>query len=258
MDVWADGSAYETYMGRWSRRVAERFLDWLGEPPGLRWLDVGCGTGALTGAVLDRAEPTQVFGVDPSDRFVAWSAANIGDDRARFAVADAAHLPDVEVDVVVSGLVLNFIPDPLGALGTMMAASPGGTVAAYVWDYADGMDLLRQFWDAAVGLDPSSASLHESERFGWCRPERLAALWMRAGLLDVSTHQIDVLTDFTDFEDYWTPFLSGQGPAPGYVRSLDDRSRESLRETLRRRLPLGPDGTLSLQARAWAVRGRVR
>jgi hypothetical protein len=119
------------------------------------------------------------------------------------------------------------------------------------------MAVLRQFWDAAVDLDPSSAALDEGVRFGWCRPERLAALWLHAGMLDVSTHHIDVSTLFVDFEDYWIPFLSGQGPAPGYVRSLDRGKREALREALRRRLPAGSDGTINLTARAWAVRGRV-
>ncbi len=259
-DVWASGDLYEPYVGRWSRLVAREFLDWLDLPAGLRWLDVGCGTGALSQTVLDRARPRAVAGADPSEGYVAYARARVSDARASFGVADARSLPfaDAGFDAVVSGLVLNFVPDPERALGELRrVARPGGTVAAYVWDYAGEMQLMRHFWDAAVALDPAALEVDEGRRFPVCRPEPLAALFRRAGLTRIDTRPIDVPTVFRDFEDYWTPFLGGQAPAPGYCMSLSEDRRAALRELIRARLPGASDGSIPLIARAWAVRGRV-
>jgi SAM-dependent methyltransferase len=255
--VWASGDAYEPYVGRWSRAVAAEFLAWLGMGPGGRWLDVGCGTGALSSAILMCCQPAEVIGVDPSEGYVAWSAAHVDDRRARFEVADATHLPDGPFDAVVSGLVLNFVPDPAAAVEAMRETAASGIVAAYVWDYADRMQLMRYFWDAAVALDPVAAELDEGVRFPICRPERLEALWHEAGLTEVSSRAIDVPTTFPDFDDYWSPFLGGQAPAPGYAMSLDEGRRTALRERIRSILPIAEDGSINLMARAWAVRGRA-
>jgi SAM-dependent methyltransferase len=236
--------------------VAVEFLDWLGVPPRQRWLDVGCGTGALSAAVLERCDPLEVVGVDPSASHVAWSAGHVDDARARFVVGDATHLPPGTVDVVVSGLVLNFVPDLDAALAAMRARAPVGIVAAYVWDYAEGMELMRHFWDAAVALDPAAADLDEGARFSICQPERLEARWRNSGFVDVVTRAIDVPTVFSDFDDYWTPFLGGQGPAPGYAMALDEGRRCALRDRIRGGLPIATDGTITLTARAWAVSGR--
>ncbi len=252
-EVWAGGDAYEAYIGRRSRLVAGPFLDWLDAGPGRRWLDVGCGTGALTAAIVARAAPAGVVGVDPSEQHVAWAAANVA--GARFVVGDADHLPSDPVDVVVSGLALNFMPDAGAAVRAMR--DRGSTVAAYVWDYAGGMELLRRFWDAAIALDPDAAELDEATRFPICRPDRLRTIWRDAGLVDGATAPIDVPTVFGDFDDYWTPFLGGQGPAPGYVAGLDDRRRDRLRDRLRLDLPAANDGAIHLTARAWAVRGTM-
>jgi hypothetical protein len=140
----------------------------------------------------------------------------------------------------------------------MARVAAGGNVAAYVWDYAGRMELMRHFWDAATELDPSAGALDEGARFGLCQPDRLEELWRDAGLTEVACRAIDVPTVFRDFDDYWSPFLGGQGPAPGYAMSLDDEARTRLRENLRARLPVGDDGTIRLVARAWAVRGRAR
>lgn len=254
-DRWASGEAYEPYIGRWSRLVAPRFLDWLAVPAGRRWLDVGCGTGALSRAVLDRCDPAEVVGLDPSPDFVAWAAGHVHDPRARFAEGDAGRLPEGPFGVVVSGLVLNFVPDPAAAVTAMREAAPGGVVAAYVWDYAGRMDLLRLFWDAATDLDPAAAPLDEGVRFPLCQPAPLEALWQAAGLATVGTTAVEVTTEFADFDDLWTPFLGGQGPAPGYVRSLPDQRRAALRDRLREVVPVARDGSVRLEARAWAVRG---
>lgn len=254
--IWVKGDAYEAYVGRWSRLVAAEFLDWLDVDPGRRWLDVGCGTGVLTAAILERCAPTEVLGIDPSEGFLALAAEQVVDERVRFEIGDGAHLPTDAADVVVSGLALNFMPDSGAALAAMRSAAPAGVVAAYVWDYTDRMELMRHFWDAAVALDPDHHALDESARFTQCRPGPLAEIWRDAGLVDVSTRGIDVPTAFVDFDDYWTPFLAGQGPAPAYTMSLEPAHREALRDRIRAGLPTKPDGSISLVARAWAVRGR--
>jgi SAM-dependent methyltransferase len=259
-DVWAVGDAYEAYVGRWSRRVAEAFLHWLDVPAGRHWLDVGCGTGALTATVLTVADPAQIVGVDPSEGFLANARAQIVDLRASFCAGDAQSLPlpDRRFDAVVSGLALNFVPDPRRAAAEFArVATSGGVAAAYVWDYAEGMAMMRHFWDAATALDPVAAELDEGRRFPLCRPESLRGLWADAGLDEVTVQAIEAPTVFADFDDYWRPFLGGQGPAPGYVMSLTEEHRRALRDLLRARLPTDLDGSIPLTTRAWAVRGRA-
>ena len=250
--LWASGQAYEGYIGRWSRLVASELLTWLGVPPGGRWLDVGSGTGALSATILAVAEPASVTGVDPSEAFVAHARA--ATPAAEFVVGDAGALPfpDRAFDAVVSGLVLNFVTEPERAVEEMArVAAPGATVAAYVWDYAGEMQLMRQFWDVAVELDPAARKLDEGQRFSL----QLDALWRDAGLVSVEPRAIDVPTVFAGFDDYWLPFLGGQGPAGAYAASLDQPRREVLRERLRGRLPVEADGSIRLVARALAVRG---
>jgi SAM-dependent methyltransferase len=258
-DVWAIGEGYERYVGRWSRQVAPKFLEWVALPSGLRWLDVGCGTGALTRAIIDHSAPMRVVGVEPSEGFLAAARAQITSDVAEFRLGGGEQLPaqDGEFDAVVSGLVLNFIPDQAKAVAEMRrVAREGGTVAAYVWDYAEGMQLMRHFWDAAVALNPSADELDEARRFPICRPEPLAGLFKAAGLHDVETAAIEVPTVFRNFDDYWSPFLAGQGPAPGYCMKLSEPDRAALRERIQKSLPVGADGSIRLTARAWGVRGR--
>ena len=258
-DPWVVGDAYEQYVGRWSRPVAARFIAALGLPIGLRWLDVGCGTGALCNAILDQAAPASVVGVEPSAGFLATARQRLA-DRVEFLQGDAASmpLPDCSVDVTASALVLNFVADVDAALKEMIRVTRrGGTVAAYVWDYAGKMELMRYFWDAAVTLDPEAASEDEGVRFRLCHPEALRAAFARAGLLQIDVHAIDVPTRFADFDDYWRPFLGGQGPAPGYAMALDAAARDRLRERIRDALPTAADGSIDLIARAWAVMARV-
>lgn len=256
-DAWENGEAYERYVGRWSRRVATLFLTWLDVSPERRWLDVGCGTGALSAAILDGAAPETVTAVDPSEGFLARASAHLG-PRATTKQGTAAQLPldDGSVDVAVSGLVLNFTPDPVAALVEQSRVTVSrGTVAAYVWDYADGMQFMRLFWDVAAELDPASASLDEGSRFPLCRPDVLTSAFRAAGLSDIQVVPIDIDTPFADFDDLWNPFLGGQGSAPTYVATLDDEARAALRDRLRDRVPTAADGSIALRARAWAVRG---
>jgi len=256
-DAWASGAAYDPFMGRWSRRVAREFLRWLAVPVGQRWLEVGCGTGAVTGTIMEMAAPALLIAADRSSAYVCYARTQQGGGRARFVVADVTQLPMRAgvADAVVAGLLLNFVP-AVAADEMLRAARVGGTVAAYLWDYAGRMELLRFFWDAAVELDPAAAPLDEGRRFPLCEPRALERLWQEAGLVEVQSASLEVTTPYRDFDDYWRPFLGGQGPAPGYVASLDQERRDALRERLRARVPTSSDGHISLVARAWAVRGR--
>lgn len=258
-DTWERGSPYEQYVGRWSRKIAPEFLAWLSIPAGRRWLDVGCGTGAVCATIVDLCSPSSVTGVEPSAGFLEAASKNLA-GRATFHQGSAMRIPldDASVDVVVSGLVLNFVADPRGALREMARVTDsGGTIASYVWDYAGKMELVRFFWDAAVELDPDAAELHEGVRFPLCRPEALEDLFAGAGLEEVEAKPIDTPTLFANFDEYWRPFLGGQGPAPAYAMSLDETARARLRDRIRERLPIAANGTISLTARAWAVRARV-
>ncbi|HEX9596537.1 MAG TPA: class I SAM-dependent methyltransferase [Anaerolineales bacterium] len=257
-DIWASGETYERYVGRWSRLVSPQFINWLAVPDGSRWLDVGCGTGALSQTILDLSNPEKVKGLDRSEGFIAFAQENNSDPRASFDVADAQALSDESdsYDAVVSALMLNFVPQPEKAASEMArVARPGGVMAAYVWDYAGEMQLMRTFWDTAAALDADAAQHNEGSRFALCRPEPLQLLFEGAGLGDVNVHAIDIPTVFRNFEDYWTPFLGGVGPAPSYVLSLNEQRRTQLRDRIRESLPIAPDGSISLLARAWAVRG---
>jgi SAM-dependent methyltransferase len=258
MDTWASGAAYEPYVGRWSRLVAREFLPWLVVPAGRRWLDVGCGTGALSQTILELASPRFVHGVDPSQGYVHFIREKTQDARAIFSVGDAQalQLDAGSYDATVSGLVLNFIREKQQALAEMARVTrPGGIVALYVWDYAGAMQLMRHFWDAAVALDPAAFDLDEGRRFPICKPEPLMNLFESAGLQDVEVRAIDVPTVFQNFDDYWFPFLGGQGPAPSYAMSLSEERRTALQNHIHDRLPIAQDGSISLVARAWAVRG---
>jgi SAM-dependent methyltransferase len=257
--VWGNTEAYDAYMGRWSRPAAESFVAWLALPSGQRWLDVGCGTGALTAAALAAADPREVMGVDPSAEFIGMATARIVDPRVRFEIGDARALPmpGETFDAVVASLALNWIPDPEAAITEMArVVQPGGTVGAYVWDYAGEMQLVRTFWQAAIALDPAAAALDQARQFPICQPEPLASLFRQADLAAVAVHAIDIPTRFRDFDDYWRPhLLPGSAPAQRYVASLGGAERAALRDRLQTGLPVASDGSIPLIARAWAVRG---
>ena len=208
--------------------------------------------------ILERAAPQSLLGIDPSDGFVAHASSAIDDQRAEFRVGDAQSLPahNQTFDVAVAGLVINFVPDMARAAAELARViRPGGTAAAYVWDYAGEMQMMRRFWDAAIALNPAALDKDEGRRFPICRPDPLKALFDGAGLSDVEVRAIDVSTVFKNFDDYWTPFLGGQAPAPGYCMSLSEDQRAALRDRIRSTLPFREDGSIHLIARAWAVRG---
>jgi SAM-dependent methyltransferase len=261
-DAWQAGDGYERYMGRWSRPIAARFLAWLDMPAGLDWLDVGCGTGALSAAIVAVCEPRSLIGIDPSAGFVAKARHDVVDPRVDFRVGDAQALEVASGTqaVVVSALALNFVPDKVKALNEMRrVARPGGTIAFYVWDYpGGGVAFMRAFWQAAVALDPAARDLTEDRRFPFCTPQGLTELTRQAGLDPVECIAIESPAVFRDFDDFWQPFTLGAGPAPGYCVSLAPEQRERLRRRLEESLPRAADGSIALNTRAWALRTVAR
>lgn len=257
-DRWAAGSSYEDFMGRWSRRLAPRFVSWLRIPGRAHWLDVGCGTGALTNAICSQADPASVLGCDPAEPFIEYAREHFHDVRASFIVAGAGGLPKRAggYDSVSSLLALNFFPDPEAAVHEMRSlTAPQGTVSACVWDYGGRMELLRCFWDVAAAVDSTARELDEGQRFPLCRLDALEDLFRAGGLGDVRCEPIEIATELASFDDCWRPLLGGTGPAPSYVASLDPEGRITLARALEQALPRGPGGTIALAARAWAVRG---
>ena len=255
--MFSESDGYERFMGRWSRRLAPLFVDFAGVEAGNDVLDVGCGTGALTFAAA-AVPAVRAVGVDPSSEFVR-AAQKAGDgDRVSFQVGDASALPfpDAAVDRTLSLLVLNFVPDATAAVLEMIRVTrPKGVVAAAVWDYGDGMEMLRVFWDEAVALDPAAAGRDE-RHMPLSRRGELSALWRDLGLCNVEDAPLTFDMAFASFDDFWQPFLSGQGPAGAYASTLAEPARQELRARLRDRV-VSSDSPFTLTARAWAVRGVV-
>jgi SAM-dependent methyltransferase len=256
-DVWRSAEAYEAYVGRWSRPVARQFVSALGVAPGSTWIDVGCGSGALTSAIVELSSPSLVLALDRSFEFVQQIRGRSSTAPVRFVAGDAGRLPFARAgaDAAVSGLVLNFVPDPELAVRAMLrSVRAGGVVATYLWDYREGMQSIRLFWDAAIAVSPDASELDEAKRFPLCQPDALEALFRAAGASDVQVSSITVPMRFRDFDELWTPFLGGQGPAPTYLMSLSDDERQAVRDQLRRRVTTEADGSIPLTARAWVVR----
>ncbi|MGQ0733386.1 MAG: methyltransferase domain-containing protein [Acidobacteriota bacterium] len=258
--MFSAGDAYERFMGKWSRELAPLLVKFAGVRDGDAVLDVGSGTGALTAAVVVAAPSSRVIGIDFAAPYVAFARARHAGDLVRFEVGDAQQLrfPDGNFDRTVSLLVVNFIPDPAKALDEMIRVTrPGGTVAAAVWDYGEGMQMLRVFWDEAIALNPTMDARDE-RHMPLCRKGELAMLWREHGLQDVAEEVLTIQTRFASFDDYWSPFLEKQGPAGDFVASLSAGEQNQLRVRLRRRLlGNGPDRPIVLTARAWSVRGIV-
>ena len=256
-DAWTAGDSYEKYMGRWSRKIAKNFLGWLSPDPNLTWLEVGCGTGALSAAILDRCTPDQLTGIELSEDFVAAAQKSITDPRATFQTgnAEALLVTDNAVDISVSALMLNFVPDKVKALKEMQRVTKNdGRIAFYVWDYpGGGMQMISKFWEAAILLDPKATELDEAARFPLCTEEGLVRLAKDSGLQNIMSHSLVEDTVFASFDDYWKPFTLGAGPAPGYFAKLAPNKQSALKEALKQTLPTKADGTIHLNARAWGI-----
>jgi SAM-dependent methyltransferase len=258
--IFAGSDAYERFMGRWSRRLAPILVKFATVAERDAVLEVGSGTGALASVLADAFPSVRVTGVDRSSEYVRSAQARKSSGQISFLVGDALALamPNATFDKSLSLLVMNFTPDPARALREMIRVTrPGGVVAAAVWDYGDGMEMLRTFWDEAVALDPTIARRDE-RNMPLCRRGELAALWRAQGLEGVEEQPMAIELSFASFDDYWRPFLGGQGPAGAYAVSLPEPPRAALEARLRSRL-LGTrgDAPFTLQGRAWAVRGNV-
>jgi SAM-dependent methyltransferase len=253
MSFAVSADAYDRYIGRYSRELAPRLADFAGVEPGLRALDVGCGAGALTNELARRLGAGAVAAADPSEELAGACRERIAGADVRVAPAERLPWPDETFDVALAQLVVNFMADARAGVSEMArVVRAGGTLAACTWDYAEGMTMLRTFWDAALALDPEAP---DESHMPFAQPEELDGLWRETGLADVATSALEVEVAYSDFDDYWKPFLSGIGPGGAYCVSLDHERRAALEQECRIRLG-DPAGGFTLAARAWAVRGR--
>ena len=258
--MWTGAEAYDQLMGRWSRQLAPTFVDFSGVEDGERILDIGCGTGSLMQSLLEHGKPSEVVGIDQASPYIEYGRQKLTNPKASLREADVQDLPfaDDTFDRCLSLLVINFIPNARQATKEMYRVTrPGGVVTAAVWDYGDGMEMLRIMWDTAITLDPDAEPRHE-RNMPYCRQGELAALWMESGFQSVEEGSLTATVEFSSFDDYWTPFLTGVGPSGSYVSGLSNELQMALRERLRNRLaPNRVDSPIALQVRAWAARGSV-
>jgi ubiquinone/menaquinone biosynthesis C-methylase UbiE len=247
--------AYDRFVGRYGRRLAATTLERAGVTSGQRILDVGCGPGPLAAQAAALVGVRNVSAVDPSQSFVDACRERLPEADVRVAAAESLPFADEEFDAVFAQLVVPFMTDaPAGAAEMARVAKPGGVVAATAWDYAGGMELLRAFWDAAAAVDPEGGQLDEGIKLGYAQPRPLSGLWSGAGLEDVDVSELVVEASYDDYDDLWTPFLAGIGPAGSYAVAQPPDRQEQLREQLRAELG-APEGPFTLSARAWHVTG---
>lgn len=257
-----DGDGYERMMGRWSRRLAEPFLDFVGTADGERVLDLGCGTGSLASALVQRCRVAQVHGIDFAPAYIDHARRNQPDPRIAFEVGDACALtcPAHSFDRVLALLLLHFVPNPERAIAEMRrVARPGAVVGAAVWDVRGGFVANRLFFDTAAVLDPQA---HERRARNYTRPMtrpgELEIAWHAAGFTDIVATSLSIRMAFASFDDYWAPYIGKDGPGAEYVATLGDAERARLREAVRLAYVDGePDGPRSFAALAWAVKGIV-
>jgi SAM-dependent methyltransferase len=253
----SDARAYERFMGRWSRAVAPPFLQWLAPRPRARWLDVGCGTGVFTEALVNLCDPVSVIGIDNSAAQIAQASRGPAGRRARFLHGDALHLPftDASFDVAASALVLNFVADPGRALDEMCRVTrPGGMVAGFVWDFVNDLSPsgpLRQALRACGAPAPAIPGTDVSSA------PALVDLFARAHLQSIEAKTVDVALAYTDLTDFWNAQTAGNNPTTAIIHAMSDAERRRLKHRLQERLAPGPNGTIEYAARANAIRGTV-
>jgi SAM-dependent methyltransferase len=257
-----NGAAYERFLGRWTRHLAEPFLDFAEVPPEGDLLDVGCGTGSLTLAMAARWPTRRIIGVDVSEAYLAAARAQGGGAAVRFEQGDATRLPGASgaFGASLAQLVLNFVADVDAAIGEMRrVVRPGGVVAACVWDFRGGLVYQRLFWDTAAGIDPAAAAARDRLFSGaMALPDGLPDAFRRGGLMGVERNSLTIRMDYAGFDDYWTPLLGGQGPVGTYVTGLAAQRRHDIEARVRAAYLSGAaDGPRSMTATAWAVRGIV-
>lgn len=258
--VAASGEGYERQMGRWSRRLAEPFLEFCGCADGDDVLDAGCGTGSLASTISQRAKPRSIQGVDLSPVYIQHALEHNRDQRIEFRVGDVCALPfaNASFDRVLSLLVLHFVPQPDRAIAELRrVARPGATVAATVWDVRGGFVANRIFFDAAATLD-AKGNERRARNYTrpMTRPGELFAAWQAAGFTQLRQTSLLMRMEFASFEDYWAPYVGKDGPGAEYVGSLSPDQKERLQDLVRNAYLDGePDGARSYAAIAWAVSG---
>ncbi|MGE0872059.1 MAG: trans-aconitate 2-methyltransferase [Kofleriaceae bacterium] len=249
-------TTYDRHVGRYSDALAVAHVEAAQVVPGNHALDVGCGPGAFTRALVARVGAGNVCAVDPSPSFAEACRSRAPGVDVRIGAAEQLPAFGQPFDVVGSQLVINFMTDPEAGVQAMAAAArPGGTVTSVVWDYAGEMWMLRRFWDAALDLDPDAPD--EGKTMRNCTPDELANLWKRCGLTRVDVHALVVEAAYHDFDDYWAPFPSGLAPSGAYCAALPSDRQDALRQQCYCRLG-SPPGGFTLTARAWFVRGTRR
>jgi SAM-dependent methyltransferase len=258
----SDGAAYELWLGRWSSRLADQFLDFVKFPATGELLDVGCGTGSLTFAMAERWPKRGILGVDLAAPFISYAQSRRTGDQPNFAIGDACALnyQDGRFAGVSAHLVFLFIPKPVVALREMRRVTrPGGTVAAIVWDSRGGLVFQRMLWDTAVAIDPDARVARDSLFANPVAiPGGLAGFFDDAGMVEIETQSLTIRMDYENFEDYWQPFLGGQGPVGTYFANLTPALNARIKDAVRDAYCSGaPDGPRSLTATAWAVQGKV-
>jgi ubiquinone/menaquinone biosynthesis C-methylase UbiE len=257
VNLFTDGKAYERFMGRWSRRVGEKFLDWIDPPKNLRWIDVGCGNGAFTEVLISRCSPAAVAGVDPSDGQIAYATTRPGTKLAQFRVADAQSLPfaDNSFDAAAMALVIAFIPDPVKAAKEMArVVNSGGWVATYMWDIPAGGMPTNPIY---VALDSLGIKPPQPPSISYSAQDNMRAVWERAGLQSVETQVIRIPVEYSSFDDFWETANTAVGPTGKAIHDMTPGMREKFKTRLREVLPVGADGRARYEAFANAVKGRV-
>ncbi len=256
-----DGEVYEKFMGQWSRACGRKLVEWLGIPAGLKWLDVGCGTGAFTSVILEACAPKSIVGIDAMETQLVGAKSRVTDERVDFRVGDAQALPfdDDAFDAAASALVLNFVPDHKKMVTEMKrVVRPSGTVAVYVWDFAGGGEIAQHIGAAIAARDPKAAehcaNVRHDER---TRLEALSQLFKEAGLDNAGTLPIEIGVEFGDFDFYWSSNIGFASPVAIYANGLSSDDREQFMGEVKERLPIADDGSIRYTARASAVRGYV-
>ena len=257
VNLFTDGKAYERLMGRWSRLVGDKFIDWISAPKNLNWIDVGCGNGAFTEALIERCAPSAITGVDPSDGQLSHARTRPGAKMAQFRLADAQSLPfaDNTFGAAAMALVITFIPDPVKAAKEMRRVTrSGGIVATYMWDIPGGG---IHIWPLAAAM--KSLELGEPVRpnVEASRRETMQAIWDEAGLQSIDTTVIRITVAFADFEDFWQSNSVPIGPSGKVLAELSPSMRDKLKARVRELLPIAPDGSITYEAFANAVKGRA-
>ena len=260
---YANPAAYDRFMGRWSARLAPSFLGFAQVKDGQHVLDVGCGTGILSRAVISSGASVKVTGIDPLRDYVAFARKAVASPRAQFEVGEAESMPfpDKTFDAALALLVLQDFSDPAQAVREMARVTrPGGVVAACLWDFAEGLPMLSLLWQAAEAVAPDAVALKRANQpFQHASVNDLEALWRCCALCNIAPDTLELRMQFSSFDDYWQPFLGGSTPSSAFAAAVNAQTGGALARVLRDKIAgAQPDGSFVLPARAWAIRGTTQ